>query len=208
MSRDSFILLYINILKLFFYPFTGMSIAATRFDNRIEYVVSVGVGHAAFKNTALYFQLYGEHSWLNIFCYHFALSAAADGLSKTNFSLIAAADGIKDYNFALSAAADGLSKSNFSLIAAADGIKDYHFALSAAADGLSESNFSLIAAADGISDYHFALSAAADGPSESFLSSSEQSDKVSVYACATLPLPSEGAGGRFQTSNNTSPSVG
>ncbi len=123
MSRDSFVLLYINILKLFYY-LTGMSIAATRFDNRIENVVSVGVGHAAFKNTALYFQLYGEHSWFNIFCYHFALSAAADG------------------------------------------------------------------------------------PSESFLSSSEQSDRVSVYACATLPLPSEGAGGRFQTSNNTSPSVG
>ena len=123
MSRDSFILLYINILKLFYY-LTGMSIAATRFDNRIEYVVSVGVGHAAFKNTALYFQLYGEHSWFNIFCFHFALSAADDG------------------------------------------------------------------------------------PSESFFPSSEQSDRVSVYACATLPLPSEGAGGRFQTSNNTSPSVG
>ena len=68
MSRDSFILLYINILNLFYYPFTGMSIAATRFDNRIENVVSVGVGHATFKNTALYFQLYGEHSWFNIFC--------------------------------------------------------------------------------------------------------------------------------------------
>jgi hypothetical protein len=175
MSRDSFILLYINILKLFYY-LTGMSIAATRFDNRIEYVVSVGVGHATFKNTALYFQLYGEHSWFNIFCFHFALSAAADALSESNFLLIAAADGISDYYFASSAAADGPSESNFSLIAAADGIKDYYFALSAAADALSESNFSLIAAADGIKDYHFALSAAADGPSESFFSSSEQSD--------------------------------
>ena len=141
MSRDSFILLYINILKLFYY-LTGMSIAATRFDNRIENVVSVGVGHAAFKNTALYFQLYGEHSWFNIFCFHFALSAAADALSESNFSLIAAADGISDYYFASSAAADALSKSNFSLIAAADGTLDYHFALSAAADGPSESFFS------------------------------------------------------------------
>ena len=76
---------YIDIFDLFFNPFTGMSIAATRFDNRIEYVVSVGVGHAAFKNTALYFQLYGEHSWFNIFCYHFALSAAADGPSESFF---------------------------------------------------------------------------------------------------------------------------
>ena len=94
MSRDSFILLYINILNLFYYPFTGVSIAAAWFDNRIEYVVSVGIGHAAFKNTALYFQLYGEHSWFNIFCYHFALSAAADGPSESFFSSSEQSDGL------------------------------------------------------------------------------------------------------------------
>ena len=124
MSRDSFILLYINILKLFYY-LTGMSIAATRFDNRIEYAVSVGVGHAAFKNTALYFQLYGEHSWFNIFCFHFALSAADDALSESSFSLIAAADGTLDYHFALSAAADGPSESFFSSSEQSDRVSVY-----------------------------------------------------------------------------------
>ena len=162
MSRDSFILLYINILKLFYY-LTGMSIAATRFDNRIEYVVSVGVGHATFKDVALCFQLYGEHSWFNIFCFHFALSAADDALSESNFSLIAAADGIKDYHFASSAAADGPSESNFSLIAAADGTLEYHFALSAAADGPSESFFSSSEQSDRVSERFFALSEQSDG---------------------------------------------
>ena len=106
MSRDSFILLYINILNLFFNPFTGMSIAATRFDNRIEYVVSVGVGHAAFKDVALCFQLYGEHSWFNIFCYHFALSAAADGPSESFLSSSEQSDRVSERFFALSEQSD------------------------------------------------------------------------------------------------------
>ena len=143
MSRDSFILLYINILNLFFNPFTGMSIAATRFDNRIEYVVSVGVGHAAFKDVALCFQLYGEHSWFNIFCYHFALSAAADGLSESNFSLIAAADGIKDYHLALSAAADGPSESFLSSSEQSDRVSERFFALSEQSDNHKDALFYL-----------------------------------------------------------------